>query len=161
MENKINHTGLENINFFKMKTNSSHESNAVKAFHKKSPRKKEKPNLINNNINNNSTSISQRKDTKMNSRKRALDNITDILKDNKYLMAEGLDFVKALAERVEEDLAKAYPEIDFDYQKTLSNMTRTLKEISNYKRINQLIIKCQLIIFKTDKLTYGEKFIIF
>ena len=57
-------------------------------------------------------------------------NITKILTDNKYLIEEGADFVNALANRVEEDLAKAFPAIDFDYQKTLSNMNKTLKEIS-------------------------------
>ena len=74
-------------------------------------------------------------------------------------MDEGLDFVTALATRVEEDLAKAYPLIDFDYQKTLSNMNKTLKEISKYKRINQLIISGKLILFKMAKFTYGDKFI--
>ena len=65
MEDKINHTGLEQINFFKTKTKSSHDLYAIKAFKKKSPKKKEKSSIINNNINNNSTSISisQRKDT--------------------------------------------------------------------------------------------------
>ena len=43
-----------------------------------------------------------------------------------------------MPDRVEEDLAKAFPAIDFDYQKTLSNMNKTLKEISKYKRINQI-----------------------
>ena len=49
-----------------------------------------------------------------------------------------VDFVTALATRVEEDLAKSYPEIDFDYQKTLSNMNKTMKEMGKFKRINQL-----------------------
>ena len=152
----------------KKKINEGDEEYSEDSFEKKEKKKflnkkvkREKSNIIEEE-NNNSTKIlplNSDKETKMNSRKRALDNITDILKDNKYLMAEGLDFVKALAERVEEDLAKAYPEIDFDYQKTLSNMTRTLKEISNYKRINQLIIKGKLILFKMAKFNYGEKFI--
>ena len=74
-------------------------------------------------------------------------------------MEQGLDFVTSLATKVEEDLAKAYPQIDFDYQKTLSNMNKTLKEMANYKRINQLVIKGKLILFKMAKFTYGEKFI--
>ena len=103
--------------------------------------------------------LNSNEENKMKSRQKALANITEILKANKYLMEEGLDFVTALATRVEEDLAKAYPLIDFDYQKTLSNMNKTLKEISKYKRINQLIIKGKLILFKMAKFSYGEKFI--
>ena len=103
--------------------------------------------------------LNSNEENKMKSRQKALANITEILKSNKYLMEEGSDFVTALATRVEEDLAKAYPLIDFDYQKTLSNMNKTLKEISKYKRINQLIIKGKLILFKMAKFSFGEKFI--
>ena len=103
--------------------------------------------------------LNSNEENKTKSRQKALNSITEILKSNKYLMEEGLDFVNALATRVEEDLAKAYPLIDFDYQKTLSNMNKTLKEISKYKRINQLIISGKLILFKMAKFTYGEKFI--
>ena len=74
-------------------------------------------------------------------------------------MDEGIDFVTALANKVEEDLAKAFPEINFDYHKTLNNMNKTLKEISKYKRINQLVIKGKLILFKMAKYSYGDKFI--
>ena len=102
---------------------------------------------------------SNNEENKIKSRKNALTNITKILTDNKYLMEEGVDFVNALANRVEEDLAKAYPAIDFDYQKTLSNMNKTLKEIANYKRINQLIIKGKITLFKMAKFQYGDKFI--
>jgi hypothetical protein len=63
IDDNMNHTGLEQINFFKIKTKSSQDLCPIKAFKKKSPKKKEKPSIINNNINNNSTSISQRKDT--------------------------------------------------------------------------------------------------
>ena len=103
--------------------------------------------------------LNSNEENKIKSRKNALANITKILSDNKYLMEEGADFVNALANRVEEDLAKAYPAIDFDYQKTLSNMNKTLKEISNYKRINQLIIKGKLTLYKMAKFQYGDKFI--
>ena len=102
---------------------------------------------------------SNNEENKIKARKNALANITKILTDNKYLMEEGADFVNALANRVEEDLAKAFPAIDFDYQKTLSNMNKTLKEISNYKRINQLIIKGKVTLFKMAKFQYGDKFI--
>ena len=102
---------------------------------------------------------SNNEENKIKARKNALANITKILTDNKYLMEEGADFVNALANRVEEDLAKAFPAIDFDYQKTLSNMNKTLKEISNYKRINQLIIKGKITLFKMAKFQYGDKFI--
>ena len=103
--------------------------------------------------------LNSNEENKIKSRKNALTNITKILTDNKFLMEEGPDFVNALAIRVEEDLAKAYPAIDFDYQKTLSNMNKTLKEMSNYKRINQLIIKGKLTLFKMAKFQYGDKFI--
>ena len=103
--------------------------------------------------------LNSNEESKIKSRKNALANITKILTDNKYLMEEGADFVNALANRVEEDLAKAYPAIDFDYQKTLSNMNKTLKEIANYKRINQLIIKGKLTLYKMAKFQYGDKFI--
>ena len=102
---------------------------------------------------------SNNEENKIKARKNALANITKILTDNKYLMEEGADFVNALANRVEEDLAKAFPAIDFDYQKTLSNMNKTLKEISNYKRINQLVIKGKITLFKMAKFQYGDKFI--
>ena len=103
--------------------------------------------------------LNSNEENKIKSRKNALANITKILTDNKFLMEEGEDFVNALANRVEEDLAKCYPAIDFDYQKTLSNMNKTLKEMSNYKRINQLIIKGKLTLFKMAKFQYGDKFI--
>ena len=112
-----------------------------------------------NKINQIKALNSNNEENKIKARKNALANITKILTDNKYLIEEGADFVNALANRVEEDLAKAYPAIDFDYQKTLSNMNKTLKEISNYKRINQLIIKGKITLFKMAKFQYGDKFI--
>ena len=103
--------------------------------------------------------LNSNEENKIKSRKNALANITKILTDNKYLIEEGTDFVNALANRVEEDLAKAYPQIDFDYQKTLSNMNKTLKEISKYKRINQMVIKGKITLFKMAKFPFGDKFI--
>ena len=117
----------------------------------------------NNNLNNLSlnktlSSISE-KELKDKSRQKALTTITDLLKNNKYLMEQGLDYVNSLAKKVEEDLAKAYPDIDHDYHKTLTNMTKTLKEITKYKRINHLIIKGKIMLFKMAKFNFGEKFI--
>ena len=66
MVDKMNHTGLEKINFFGSKTKSTFIPLAIKPTKKKSKKKKEKEKEkfnYNNNINNNSTSISQRKDT--------------------------------------------------------------------------------------------------
>ena len=65
MVDKMNHTGLEKINFFGSKTKSTFIPLAIKPTKKKSKKKKEKEKekLNYNNINNNSTSISQRKDT--------------------------------------------------------------------------------------------------
>ena len=103
--------------------------------------------------------LNSNEENKIKSRKNALANITKILTDNKYLIEEGTDFVNALANRVEEDLAKAYPAIDFDYQKILANMNKTLREISKYKRINQMIIKGKITLFKIAKFQYGDKFI--
>ena len=98
----------------------------------------------NNNYNNlslnKSLSTISEKEIKAKSRQKALTTITDLLKNNKYLMEQGLDYINSLSKKVEEDLAKAYPDIDYDYQKTLTNMTKTLKEIAKYKRINNLII---------------------
>ena len=113
----------------------------------------------NSNSNNNIVALNSNEENKIKSRKNALANITKILTENKYLMEEGADFVNALANRVEEDLAKAYPAIDFDYQKTLSNMNKTLKEISKYKRINQMIVKGKITLYKMAKFQYGDKFI--
>ena len=79
---------------------------------------------VNNNAHTNIVALNSNEENKIKSRKNALANITKILTDNKYLMEEGMDFVNALANRVEEDLAKAFPAIDFDYQKTLSNMNK-------------------------------------
>ena len=107
----------------------------------------------------NIVALNSNEENKIKSRKNALANITKILTDNKYLIEEGADFVNALANRVEEDLAKAFPAIDFDYQKTLSNMNKTLKEISKYKRINQMIIKGKVTLFKMAKFQFGDKFI--
>ena len=114
---------------------------------------------IKTNPTNKIVALNSNEENKIKSRKNALSNITKILTDNKYLIEEGSDFVNALANRVEEDLAKAYPAIDFDYQKTLSNMNKTLKEISKYKRINQMIIKGKITLFKMAKFQYGDKFI--
>ena len=112
----------------------------------------------NNNTHTNVVALTN-EENKIKSRKNALANITKILTENKFLMEEGPDFVNSLANRVEEDLAKAFPAIDFDYQKTLSNMNKTLKEISKYKRINQLIIKGKITLFKMAKFQYGDKFL--
>jgi hypothetical protein len=114
---------------------------------------------VNNNAHTNIVALNSNEENKIKSRKNALANITKILTDNKYLMEEGMDFVNALANRVEEDLAKAFPAIDFDYQKTLSNMNKTLKEISKYKRINQMVIKGKITLFKMAKFQYGDKFL--
>ena len=111
------------------------------------------------NPTNKIVALNSNEENKIKSRKNALANITKILSDNKYLIEEGNDFVNALANRVEEDLAKAYPAIDFDYQKILSNMNKTLREISKYKRINQMIIKGKITLFKMAKFQYGDKFI--
>ena len=133
MENKINHTGLENINFFKMKTNSSHESNAVKAFHKKSPRKKEKPNLINNNINNNSTSISQRKDTSDSSE--FISQEYDKKNKFKYIKKNTANFMKRKKDNFEgkENIKKFKKRKTTDYDDTIK--IQKLKKISPVKHI--------------------------
>jgi len=133
MENKINHTGLENINFFKMKTNSSHESNAVKAFHKKSPRKKEKQNLINNNINNNSTSISQRKDTSDSSD--FISQEYDKKNKFKYIKKNTANFMKRKKDNFEgkENIKKFKKRKTTDYDDTIK--IQKLKKISPVKHI--------------------------
>ena len=113
----------------------------------------------NSNTHNTIVALNSNEENKIKSRKNALANITKILNDNTHLMEEGEDFVNALANRVEEDLAKAFPAIDFDYQKTLSNINKTLKEISKYKRVNQMIIKGKITLFKMAKFPYGDKFI--
>ena len=96
---------------------------------------------------------------KAKARKNALENLTKVLTDNKYLMEKGEDFVTNLSKNLEEELAKTYPKIDFEYQKTLTNMNKTLKEISNYKKINELVIKGKITLFKMAKFQYGDKFI--
>ena len=73
MVDKMNHTGLEKINFFKNKTKSTLVPYAIKAIKKNSRKKKDRTSFL-NNINNKSTSISQRKDTS--------DSSEIILKDN-------------------------------------------------------------------------------
>ena len=130
-----------------------------KLLNKKVKRTDKKINITNTSSNKILPPQNSDKEIKAKTRQKALTTLTDILKNNKYLMEQGLDFVTSLATKVEEDLAKAYPQIDFDYQKTLSNMNKTLKEMANYKRINQLVIKGKLILFKMAKFTYGEKFI--
>ena len=137
------------LNKKKKRTNSNNDIKPV-LIEKKS---------IKTNPTNKIVALNSNEENKIKSRKNALSNITKILTDNKYLIEEGSDFVNALANRVEEDLAKAYPAIDFDYQKTLSNMNKTLKEISKYKRINQMIIKGKITLFKMAKFQYGDKFI--
>ena len=133
-------------------------------LNKKVKRKKSNPNesKTSNEHKKNTSNIvalNSNEENKIKSRKNALANITKILTDNKYLIEEGADFVNALANRVEEDLAKAFPAIDFYYQKTLSNMNKTLKEISKYKRINQMIIKGKVTLYKMAKFQFGDKFI--
>jgi hypothetical protein len=112
-----------------------------KLLNKKVKRTDKKINITNTSSNKILPPQNSDKEIKAKTRQKALTTLTDILKNNKYLMEQGLDFVTSLATKVEEDLAKAYPQIDFDYQKTLSNMNKTLKEMANYKRINQLVIK--------------------
>ena len=168
-KNEINKLNNNNIKKKKKKENEgdeeySEDSSVLKR--EKERKEREKAKLLNKKIKRQNEEkknikilpLNSNEENKMKSRQKALNNITEILKSNKYLMEEGLDFVTALATRVEEDLAKAYPLIDFDYQKTLSNMNKTLKEISKYKRINQLIISGKLILFKMAKFTYGDKF---
>ena len=125
----------------------------------KRPEPKKNANVSNNLSLNKMSSSTSEKEIKAKSRQKALTTITELLKNNKYLMEQGLDYINSLSTKVEEDLAKAYPDIDFDYQKTLSNMTKTLKEIAKYKRINHLIIKGKIMLFKMAKFTFGEKFI--
>ena len=92
-------------------------------------------------------------------RKNALINITKLLNDNQDLKAQGEKFINNLAKKLEDDLAKAHPNIDYEYQKTLINMNKTLKEIAKYKNINQKIINQKCSLFKIAKFNYGEKFI--
>ena len=150
----------------KKKENEGDEEYSEDSFEEKKE-KKVKEKLLNKKVKrpekktstNKILPLNSNKENKLKSRQKALMTITDILKENKYLMEEGIDFVTALATRVEEDLAKSYPEIDFDYQKTLSNMNKTMKEMAKFKRINQFIIKGKLNLFKTAKFPFGEKFI--
>ena len=133
METKMNHTGLENINFFKMKTKSSLESNAIKAFHKKSPRKKEKQNLFNNNINNNSTSISQRKDTSDSSEFISQEN--DKKNKFKYIKKNSSNFIKSKKDTFEgkENIKKFKKRKTTDYDNNIK--IQKLKKISPVKHL--------------------------
>ena len=149
----------------KKSKNKAHDDHLLnkKVRRTKNPDNEIKISHFDKKVNNNNTHTNvvalTNEENKIKSRKNALANITKILTENKFLMEEGPDFVNSLANRVEEDLAKAFPAIDFDYQKTLSNMNKTLKEISKYKRINQLIIKGKITLFKMAKFQYGDKFL--
>ena len=98
-------------------------------------------------------------DKKTKIRKNALSNITKLLNDNEILKAQGEKFINNLAKKVEDDLAKAHPSIDYEYQKTLMNMNKTLKEIAKYKNVSQKIINQKCSLFKIAKFNYGEKFV--
>lgn len=116
----------------------------------------ESNNEVKNNEQKNKKELDENRKIKI--RKNALLNIVQLLNNNKDLKIQGEEFINNLAKDVEDELANSYPAIDYDYQKTLFNMNKTIKEISQYKYINQLIIKKKISLFTIAKFTYGKKF---
>ena len=129
---KMNRTELEKINFFKTKPKTSHEAYAVKAFHKKSPKKKDKLNLV-NNINNNSTSISQRKDTSDSSEFNSQE--SDKKHKYKYIKKNSATFMKKKKDNLEgkENIKKFKKRKTIDYDNTIK--IQKLKKIFPVKHI--------------------------
>jgi len=144
----VKHSNEKNrFNTNKMNSNSMNHNNKYNIKESRSENK--------NNIKNGLESI----DKKSKIRKNALLNITKLLNDNEILKAQGEKFINNLAKKVEDDLAKAHPGIDYEYQKTLMNMNKTLKEIAKYKNVSQKIINQKCSLFKIAKFNYGEKFV--
>ena len=106
-KNEINKLNNNNIKKKKKKENEgdeeySEDSSLIKR------EKKEKVKMLNKKIKRQNEEkknikilpLNSNEENKMKSRQKALNNITEILKSNKFLMEEGLDFVTALATRV-------------------------------------------------------------
>ena len=84
-------------------------------------------NYTNLNLNK-SLSTNSEKEIKAKSRQKALTTITDLLKNNKYLMEQGLDYINSLSKKVEEDLAKAIYPVGF-YKNKAKNIKLCAKQV--------------------------------
>ena len=89
-------------------------------------------------MNNREAKSNLRQESKI--RENALINIVKILNQNEDLKAKGNNYIKNLANKLENELIKLNPAINFYYQKSLSNMYKSLKEITKQKSLIQLII---------------------
>ena len=92
-------------------------------------------------------------------KKNAITQLENVLKSNEHFSKEGNEYIEKLAVQLEEELTKNYPKIDGEYQKTLANILKTMKELEKYKKICHLVKKGKLTLFKMLKFPYGNKFI--
>ena len=97
--------------------------------------------------------------TKEKIRKNSLSAITKLLYEYKELREKGNLYISNTAKNLENNLAKDHPKIDTGYQKALTNMYRTLKEIPKYKGVCKAIIQGKMNLYKVANFHYGEKFI--
>ena len=111
--------------------------------------------LTKKNMNNREAKSNLRQESKI--RENAIINIIKILNQNEDLKAKGNNYIKNLANKLENELIKLNPAINFYYQKSLSNMYKSLKEIIKQKSLIQLIIYKNINLSKIAMIPYGEE----
>ena len=111
--------------------------------------------LTNKNKNIRETKINLRQESKI--RESAVINLIKIFNQNEDLRTKGNNYIKNLAYKLEGELIKLNPAINSNYQKNISNMLKTIKEIIKNKTLVQLIIHKNINLFKISIIPYGEE----
>ena len=111
--------------------------------------------LTKKKMNARESKINLRQETKI--RENAIINLIKILNQNEDLRTKGYNFIKNLANKLENELIKLNPAKTSNYQNILSNMFKTLKEIIKNKTLVQLIIRKNINLFKISIIPYGEE----
>ena len=109
--------------------------------------------LTNKNMNIRETNL--RQESKI--RESAIINLIKIFNQNEDLRTKGNNYIKNLANKLEGELIKLNPAINSNYQKNISNMLKTIKEIIKNKTLVQLIIHKNINLFKISIIPYGEE----
>ena len=95
---------------------------------------------------------------KENIRKDTLAAFVKILDKNEIFKKESSEFVSKLSKDLEKDLFDEFNNVDHKYKSAFMNMSKTVKELENYKNVSILIAqKKKLNINKVSKFPYGDK----
>ena len=164
--NKINKIDFQ-INKISNNNNTDKNKEKENTLNKNKNKKKlVKSNTINHDKNkNNKISIykiespSEKKEKKEKIKQNAINNFIKLLNEIPLFKEKGENYINNSAKKLEQELSKLHPKIEFEYQKTLNNMYKVLKELIKYKNVCQKILDDKISLFKIAKFNFGDKLI--